>query len=581
MNLWNDGQKKISGIHCKAEYKNQLIIDNQGNPFIEAIPNRVGIDVFYDKLHLVPRFEKEQLKLGVEDRLELVQQIKPSFWLPIPSHYDKYRTLYNMIKIGYQSRNPFTPMYNRQFSLGWDEIFESGLDESGANIAGNIQTAQSATEIGLSGMGKSKVYERILKLLFPQVIHHSEYKGRKLLMTQVIWLKIECPSGKSLGALCKNFYAAVDELLGSNFYEKHGEKGGTIENLAKRMVKVAAQINLGVLIIDEIQNVHKAHSGGDERMINFITELVNTLGIPVIVIGTFKAMYLYKKSVANTRRGIPDMYNENVTDLWLEDSWEWNEFIESLWSLQYTVGYTPLTDELKQAMYHYTLGIPDIGVKLFMHVQAKAILNGAEEKITLPLIHEVASKSLRLLQPVHEKIRRGNIGKDLDYLEDIEPEWAGFNDYLKQASHQVNLEGKINQNHSRANQQRNKYSILEELIEFAMNIVTSVELAESLAQTVFQASEGMGDKQLMFAQLAQLAIKAEELPIKLEVNNLNNSITRVTKNKINPLLEECDIRFIVKQGMKKDMTVEESLFEAGLIVNFDKVNDFDEFLQYI
>jgi AAA domain len=574
VNLWNEGREHLKGIHCKAEYKEQIVETNQGNPFIEALPNRLDMDKFYDKLYSVPMYKTEYLELGIEDRLELVQQIKPSFWLPLPSHYDKYRSLYNMLKIGYQSRNPCTAMYNRQFALGWDKIFETGLDENGANIAGNIQTAQSSTEMGISGMGKSKVYERILKQLFPQVIHHSEYKGRKLLATQVVWLKIECPSGKSLGALCKNFYAAVDELLGSRFYEKLGEKGGTIDVLAKRMVKVASQINLGVLIIDEIQNVHKAHSGGDERIIYFLTELVNTIGIPVIVIGTFKAMYLYKKSLAVSRRGIPDMYNENVTGLMLEDSWEWNEFIQNLWDLQYTTEYTPLTEDLKKVMHHQTLGIPDIAVKLFMHVQAKAILNGEKEKITVSLLNDVASKSLRLLQPVFKKIRRGNTIELLDELEDVRLDWDSFNDYFKQASHRVNLYGKAAKDHSRVNQQKNKDSILNELEEFALNLVSSIELAESLALTVFQASEGMGDKANMFVHLAKLALANNQLDLVTENVSKEMVLTKSSKQKkIKPLLEQCDIRYIVNEGLKKELSTEESLFEAGLIKNYDEFSD--------
>ncbi|MBD7965946.1 AAA family ATPase [Fictibacillus norfolkensis] len=572
MNLWNEGQELLNGVHCKAEYNEQIVDRNQGNPFIEAIPNRLDIESFYDKLYSVPMFKTENLELGIEDRLELVQQIKPSFWLPLPNHYDKYRSLYNMIKIGYQSRNPITVMYNRQFAMGWDKILVTGLDETGANIAGNIQTAQSSTEIGLSGMGKSKVYERILKLLFPQVIHHSEYKGRKLLTTQVVWLKIECPSGKSLGALCKNFYAAVDDLLGSSFYEKHGAKGGTIDDLAKRMVRVAAQINLGVLIIDEIQNVQKAHSGGDERIINFITELVNTIGIPVIVIGTFKAMYLYKKSLAVSRRGIPDMYNENVTTLMLDDSWEWNEFLKNLWDLQYTVKYTPLTEDLKKVMYYQTLGIPDIAVKLFMHVQAKAILNG--EEITVPLLNDVASKSLKLLQPIFERIRRGSSISLLDELDDVNLEWGSFNDYFKQASHCVNLYGKAAMDHSRVIQQKNKDSILTELVQFALNIVSSNELAESLALTVFQGSEGMGNKTNMFAHLAQLALN-NTLPISVTENvNHESNLPKLAKpKKVKPLLEQCDIRFIVNEGLKKGLSSEEALFEAGLVKEYDEMSE--------
>lgn len=572
MNLWNEGQKRLKGIHCKAEYKDQLVEENRGNPFIETIPKRLEIDEFYDRLYSVPYYNPDQLNVGVEDRLELVQQIKPSFWLPLPNHYDKYRVLYNMIKIGYQSRNPLLPMFNRQFAVGWDNILEHGLDENGANIVGNIQTAQSSTEIGLSGMGKSKVYERILKLLFPQVIHHNEYDGKKLFMTQVVWMKIECPSGKSVGALTRNFYAAVDELLGSNFYEKHAGKGGTIDDLTKRMVKVAAQINLGVLIIDEIQNVHKAHSGGDERLMNFLTELVNTIGIPVIIIGTFKAMYLFKKSLANSRRAVPDMYNENITSFLLEDSWEWKEFIDTLWTLQYTKEYTPLTEELKQAMYYYTLGIPDITVKLFIHIQAKAILNGSEEKITLPLINEVASKSLKILQPVFEKIRRGGSISDLDQIEDVEPEWDAFNNYIKHATHKVNLYGKTAKDHSRANQQRNKQIILEDLVNFALKLVPSTELAEFLAETVYLSSEGMGEMQGMYAQLADLALKTNGRAINTEVEKRDNTLPQVKKiKKIKPKLGEGDIRFIVKQGLKSGMTTEEALTEAGLIKECDEL----------
>lgn len=566
MNLWNEGLKTLAGTHCKAEYQEQIVLQNRGNPFIEAMPNRLNMNEFYDRLHSTPQFEIEQLKLGVEDRLELIQQIKPSFWLPFPSHYDKYRMVYNMIKIGYQSRNPLLPVYNRQFAMGWDAILEKGLDDNGLNIAGNIQTAQSATEIGLSGMGKSKIYERILKLLFPQVIHHHDYKGRKLLITQVVWLKIECPSGKSVGALCKNFYSAVDELLGSNFYEKHGEKGGTIDNLTKRMVKVAAQINLGLLIIDEIQNVHKSHSGGDERMINFITELVNTIGIPVVVIGTFKAMYLFESSLANSRRGIPDMFNENITSFLLEESWEWNEFIENLWDLQYIKNYTPLTNEFKKSIYFHTLGIPDIVVKLFMHVQAKAILNGSEEKITLPLINEVASKSLRLLQSVFEKIRRGGSISDVNELDDVKPEWNSFNEYIKQATHQVNLYGKTSKEHSRAYQQREKEVTLVELINFAFNLVSDTELAESLAKKVYAASEGMEDKQGMYTQVAQLALEVNNSILTSEETKQEKSEQKSDKKiRIKPMLKDDDIRFIVQHGAKKGMATEEALMEAGVI----------------
>ena len=567
MKLGNDTSNRAEGIHIEAVYLEQKNPQNKNNPFIEAIPRRFNVEQFYEKLFSEPSFKPEYLEWEIEDRLEMVQQIKPSFWVPFPCHYDKYRAIYNMIKIGYQSRNPLNPVYNKQFSVGWDNILRGGLDEDGANIVGNIQTAQSLAELGLSGMGKSKAYERILKTLFPQVIHHKEYKERKMLTTQLVWLKVECPNGKTVGALCRNFYSAVDKVLGSNYYQKFGEKNGTIDILAERMVKVAAQINLGLLVIDEIQNVSKA-TNSDKRIMSFITELVNTIGVPVVIIGTFKGMFLFKKSLATSRRGIPDTYLENITHFYLDDSWEWNEFIKSLWGLQYTKKYTPLTDELKKEMYYQTLGIPDIATKLFMHVQANAILNGGEERITVTLIRSVAAKSLRLLQHIFEKIRNGEEGA-LKELDDVSVDWGNFNDYLKHASHSISLHGKIQSDHSRAYHQRQKQSVMKELMSFTLNLEDDIELAKSLVETVYHASNGMGEKNDMFTQLAQLVIQHKET-LKNQSEDRNKKI-KSKFSKIKPLLEECDIRFIVNHGYNSNLSVEESLKIAGLITEPDEL----------
>jgi hypothetical protein len=145
--MLTDLEIALEGTHVFAEYKPQVIPQNQGHPFIEALPDRVSIDQFIDILSSVPPVLPENRELSVEDRLEFVQQIRPTFWLPFPSHYDKYRNLYTMIKIGYQSRNPLHAIYNKQFAIGVDNIFDAGIDENGANLAGNVHTAQSLVEM--------------------------------------------------------------------------------------------------------------------------------------------------------------------------------------------------------------------------------------------------------------------------------------------------------------------------------------------------------------------------------------------------------------------------------------------------
>lgn len=561
----------LKGYQVKAEYKDQFVPEYQGNPHIEALPDRLSRDEIYDLLSLIPRFNGNLNRLDDEERLELIQQIKPSFWLPLSAHFNKYRNLYTMLKIGYQSRNPMTPIYQRQLAVGYDKILEHGLNKDGTNLVGHIQTAQQCAEIGLSGMGKSKTYDKLLSL-FPQVIHHTNFRGKPWPCKQVVWLKIECPSNKSVGALCRNFYRAVDDLLGTTYYEDLAEKDGRIEVLAKRMAKVAGLINLGVLVIDEIQRVNRAQSGGDAKMIDFITELTNSIGIPIIIIGTFKAMYLFKTCLANCRRGIPDGYSENITDR-MKDDWEWEQLIENLWDQQYTHAFTELTPELKAVMYYHTIGIPDFAVKLFMHVQSHAILYSDNEKITVEMIEEVANKTFRLVQPIFERIRSGDDVNPEEY-DDLQPDWVSFNQYLMEARHNVQIDGQMSEEHQRILIQRNRKLLIDKLIGFAMKMGCSQEEADRYALNIEHENREVDDTEHLYSELAMLVLskrqsKTPNVPTEKPVKTAG----KIQKKKKGEFDEE-DLRFIVLQGTKESKTVDEALRAASL------VGEYDEFVSW-
>ncbi|MEK3880144.1 ATP-binding protein [Paenibacillus sp. FSL M7-0420] len=561
----------LKGRQIKAEYIEQIVEAYQGNPFIEALPPRFTQDQLYQMLDSVPRFSGNLNELDLEDRIELIQQIKPGYWKPLITHFERYRNIYNMIKIGYQSRNPLSSMYQREMAVGLDNILAHGTDEYGRNLAGNIQTAQMMADIGLSGMGKTKSYERILSL-FPQVILHKEYKGEPFPVKQVIWLHIECPSNKSVGALCRNFYWAVDKLLGSNYYEELAEKDGRAEVLAKRMAKVAGDISLGALFIDEVQRVHKGHSGGEEKMIDFITELTNSIGIPIVLIGTFKALYLFKTSLANTRRGIPDGYAENITDR-MKDDLEWDMFIEGLWELQYTKTYTASTSELKAMMYYHTLGIPNFAVKLFMHVQCRAILYENDEIITAELIEKVANKTFRLVQPIFELIR-GGVDIDPREYDDLKPDWITFKEYLKDAQHRITIDGHLSEEHRLILLQHNRRVLIEQLVTFAMKMGCTEETALTYAEKVeLHHRETGNDMELLYLELAKLVFEGKSDSSKQNKPEVVETKRRQVKNRSLKLnLEIEDLRFIVAQGKLDNFSVDEALRNAGV------VGDFDEFL---
>lgn len=559
----------LKGYACTADYRDDEVIEEyKNNPLIEALPKRLTKSELMDRLFRTPSYHSDHRNLYLEDRLEMIDQIYDEFMQPLPIHIDLHRAIYSMIRRGYKARNPLNASYTRQFAVGHEKIWTAGLDGNGLNLAGISPTASTFSLVGLSGMGKTKSVENIL-LQYPQVIYHEAYKGEAFIRPQLVWLKIECPSSKSLKSLCNNFYMGIDRIMGNtNYYEKYSRtRETTIDKLSAQMSHVASSVNLGVLVIDEIQRVSKGASGGENRMIEFITELTNTFGVPIIIIGTFKAMYLYKKSMANIRRAIPVTYMEHIIDRMENDEY-WNLFLGSLWNLQYTKTKTKLTRELSDTIYHETQGILDITVKLYMHIQSHAIINGGEERITPALVRSVARQSLALLQPLFDRFRRGDTTATEETFEDIKPEWMKLNKYIKEADHRIEITGSLASEHKRVLQQKDKHSIIKKFIHYAIENGMDSSTAEQTAYSVYQSSNGMGQIDDMMDMMKRLL---EEFRDSQEQKNLVPNLPKQQNTKkLKPLLDPEDIRSIVLQGEKEKKTIDESLIEKGYIKTYDE-----------
>jgi hypothetical protein len=174
-----------------------------------------------------------------------------------------------------------------------------------------------------------------------------------------------------------NFFQAVDNILETS-YERNYATGRRTDELLLKMARVAANHGLGVLVIDEIQRLSYAKSGGAEKMLNFFVQLSNTIGIPVVLVGTFKAREILSGAVHQIRRGAGqgDMVWDRMPEgKWVADSYGspgvWQLFLESLWRYQYTRTPCPLTAELAHALYQETQGITDFAAKGFMLAQAR------------------------------------------------------------------------------------------------------------------------------------------------------------------------------------------------------------------
>lgn len=186
------------------------------------------------------------------------------------------------------------------------------------------------------------------------------------------------------------------------------------------MAGVASRHFLGVLIIDEIQNLREAKRDGAAQVHNFLVQLDNELGIPVVLVGTPKAQSVLTGEFRRARRA--SGLGAFPWDRMAEDE-EWKVFTNTLWKYQYTRKPTLLTEELCHTLYFESQGITDLAVKVYMLAQIEAIARATtddEEEITKDLIELVAQDRLRYMQRFLNALRKNN-SEELKKYEDIAP----------------------------------------------------------------------------------------------------------------------------------------------------------------
>lgn len=160
-------------------------------------------------------------------------------------------------------------------------------------------------------------------------------------------------------------------------------------------------------------------------MLNFFVTMVNTIGVPIMLIGTPKAREIFEADFRSARRGagFGAIFWEPLQE-YIDNQLnpEWIAFTDKLWKQQLLNQRDEfLSDDIRHIWYDLSQGIIDIVVKLFVLAQLRAIATN-KERITSKLLQQIYNEELKPVHPMLDALRSGNIEKISRYSDLVIPD---------------------------------------------------------------------------------------------------------------------------------------------------------------
>jgi len=216
----------------------------------------------------------------------------------------------------------------------------------------------------------------------------------------------------------------VDELAGTNYEEDFGSS--TIADFEPVFRQICSTFHVGLLIIDDIQNLRKSKGGDDLALLNFMSSLSYVIGVGIIKIGTPDASDLFETDFSPLRRSTTA--GDYIIERYKETDKSWKTLVCALWGLQWTEksttsslaeysvkGIKIIDKELFSLIYDYSQGIPYLLTFLFISAQKWAISTGYE-KLDRSAIEKGHLNSSSLIRLAVQEIRNDNEGKFNDLI---------------------------------------------------------------------------------------------------------------------------------------------------------------------
>lgn len=401
---------------AKAHYRTSQVTSHQGNLLILALPERLEPVRFKQVLTRTVQPRKSNTEMSDDDRiaeLKMVRQIR----IMTSQHLDLYNELYDLLCHGYVDRNPKRPeVIAWGYDIADNHVPLEHIHRPYLDMPISSTTADAMFVTGITGSGKSISVESIITTLFPMVIEH---RCDDFSESQVVYLKVDMPHNANRSALIYAILTELDRALASSAFGKTNYKGAVkkssggyidIGSMMDILRTVLIRHHVGMLIIDEFQNLQVASQRYRDEMLQLFDELSNTLSIPSVKIGTPDSLLIFDKKGRHKRR-IGSTFELSRFTTQMDCDW----MMKALFTFQPLRKPVDKNEDMVALLLELTAGVPSILITLWEACLVEAIRCGSE-KLTRSLIKRTFKKRFPLMRMVTRNINQGKKGRHSDLL---------------------------------------------------------------------------------------------------------------------------------------------------------------------
>lgn len=269
-------------MKIKANYKTHPVDAYNENPLTEVIRVYLDDETIRQKLTIKPNIQDDLWQLPPVYQKGVLRKLT-ELHIPAPKIFELYEKFVILTLESYALNNPMSADTVR---LQMEAATSAKNDQMMSSSISSRTTAPSVLVYGHSGTGKTTLIRQALSLM-PQVVEHDSYNGKVFKQEQLVWLSFDLPSTASTKGLALNFFQAVDEALGTEYYLHWKDKSHrTVERHLGEIQVIALTHHIGIVHIDELQFMLKYGKAKSAPSFTTIEALFNKLGIPIVLSST-------------------------------------------------------------------------------------------------------------------------------------------------------------------------------------------------------------------------------------------------------------------------------------------------------